>query len=105
MPAETAATPKPCRSPLGEACGPSSRAASMTEHTARQPVMRDQDQQAYTSPFTAAALQFADAMHHVERMEQGRGHRDGAVDPTAALLQALDHQHAGLEVNPIGGEH
>ncbi len=66
--------------------------------------MRDQDQQAYTSPFTAAALQFADAMHHVERMEQGRGHRDGAVDPTAALLQAFDHQHAGLEVNPIGGE-
>jgi hypothetical protein len=39
MPAETAATPKPCRSPLGEACGPSSLATSMTPRIARQPVI------------------------------------------------------------------
>ena len=39
MPAVTAATPKPCRSPLGEAGTPSSPAASITACTARHPVI------------------------------------------------------------------
>jgi hypothetical protein len=32
----------------------------------------------------------------------GDGH--GAVDPGLALLQGLEHQHAGGEVHPIDGE-
>ena len=51
VPAETAATPKPCRSPLGEAWGPSSPPASMTACTAHQPVMRLQGQRRTPLPF------------------------------------------------------
>jgi hypothetical protein len=49
-------------------------------------------------------LQLADAVHQVERGEQGRGHRHGPENSGAALLQAFDHQHAGGEVDTIGGE-
>jgi hypothetical protein len=99
-----AATPKPWRRPFGEACGPSSRAACMTAWTARQPVMRDQGQRRSPRPFAALGLPLADAVHQVEGVEQGRGHRHGAVDAALPLLQALDHQHAGGEVDAIGGE-
>jgi hypothetical protein len=49
-------------------------------------------------------VQLADAVHQVERVEQGRGDRHGAVDPRLALLQGLEHQHAGGEVHAVGGE-
>ena len=49
-------------------------------------------------------LQFADAVHEIERVEQGRGDGHGAVDPRLALLQGLEHQHAGGEVDTIGRE-
>jgi hypothetical protein len=49
----------------------------------------------------AAALQFADAMHEIECFEQCRRHRHGAIEAGAALLQALEHQHAGGEVDTI----
>jgi hypothetical protein len=44
-------------------------------------------------------LPLANAVHQVERLQQGRGNGDGAEDPAAAFLQALDHQHAGGEVH------
>src|SRR4051794_36702603 len=91
MPAETAATPNPCRNPLGEACGPSSRAAAITSCTARQPVIRLQSQT-------------ADPVYEVERVQQGRGRGHAAVDPGPALLEALEGEHAGREVDPVGGE-
>jgi len=46
----------------------------------------------------------ADAVHQVERVEQGRGDGDGAVDPAFPLLQALENQGASGEVDAIGGE-
>jgi len=73
----TAATPKPWRRPLGEACGPSSSAAAMTAWTARQPVMRDQDPEARAAPFVALGLAFADAVHEVEGVEQRWEHGHG----------------------------
>jgi hypothetical protein len=83
MPAETAATPKPWRNPFGEACGPSRSAAAITACTAR--------------------LHLADAVHQFKRIEQGRWDGHGAVDPRLALLH-LEHQHAGGEVDTVGGE-
>ena len=49
-------------------------------------------------------LQFADAVHEIERVEQGRGDGHGAVDPRPALLQGLEHQNPGGEVDTIGRE-
>jgi len=43
-------------------------------------------------------------MHHVERAEQGRRHRHGPEHAGAALLQALYGQHAGGQVDAIGGQ-
>ena len=60
--------------------------------------------EAHAAAFAAPGLQLADAVHHVERFEQGRGHGHGAIDAGAALLQALEHQHAGGEIDAIGGE-
>jgi hypothetical protein len=50
----------------------------------------------------ARGLTLADALHQVERVEQGRGH--GAVDPAFPLPQALQHQDAGGEIDAIGGQ-
>jgi hypothetical protein len=52
----------------------------------------------------APALQLADAVHHVERFEQGGRHWHGAIDTGAALLQAFDHQHAGGQIDAIDGQ-
>jgi hypothetical protein len=60
--------------------------------------------EAVAAPFAALGLPLADAVHQVEGVEQGRGHRHGAVDAALPLLQALDHQHAGGEVDAIGGQ-
>jgi hypothetical protein len=49
-------------------------------------------------------LAFADAVHEVEGVEQSRGDGHGAVDAALPLLQALDHQHAGAEVDAIGSQ-
>jgi hypothetical protein len=49
-------------------------------------------------------LVFADAMHEIERFEQSRGNGHGAIDAGAALLEALEDQGAGGEIDPIGGE-
>ena len=43
-------------------------------------------------------------MHQVECVEEGRGDRDAAIDPVPALLEALEGEHAGGEVDPVGGE-
>jgi hypothetical protein len=43
-------------------------------------------------------------VHRVERVEQGRGDGHGTIDPRLALLQGLEHQHAGGEVHAVGGE-
>jgi hypothetical protein len=86
---------------LGEACGPSDRAAFMTACTARQPVIRLQGPETFAASLAAAESPFAEAVRQVECVEQGRGNRHGAIDPGAALLQALDHQHAGVEVDTI----
>src|ERR1700730_13038552 len=99
MPVETAATPKPCRNPLGEACGPSRPAAAMTAWTARQPVMRDQGQRRTPRPLPRrgcrSRLQFADTMHHGERIEQGRGDGHGTEDPRLTLLAEGAHLAVG----------
>ena len=85
IPTDTAATPNPCRSPLGEACGPSSPAASITAvhgapagHPAPGP-------EALPAPLATAGLQLADAVHQVERLEERRRHGHGTEDPGAAV--------------------
>ena len=104
MPADTAATPKPWRSPLGEACGPSRPAACHHRmHGAPAGHARPRPEP-FATALAAAGLVLADAVHQVERVEQGRGDGHGAIDAGPALLQALDHQHAGGEVHAIGGE-
>ena len=40
-------------------------------------------------------------MHQVERIEQGRGDRHGAVVAVLGLFQGGEHQHAGGEVDAI----
>lgn len=91
--------PKPWRSPLGEACGPSSPAACITGCTARQPVMRDQSQRCPPRPLSRQAWRFA--VHQVERFEQGRGDGHGAIDlETAAALQA---DQVVVENGPVDG--
>ncbi len=60
--------------------------------------------EALAATFAAAPLQLANAVHQVERVEQGRGDGHGAVDPRLALLQRREHQHAGGEVHAIDGE-
>ena len=104
MPAETAATPKPCRSPFGEASGPSSRAAAIdlvhgppTGHPAPGP-------ETGAAAATTAGLQLAHPVHHVEGVQQGRRDGHAAVDARPSLLEALEREHAGGEVHPIGGE-
>ena len=104
MPAVTAATPKPCRSPLGEAGTPSSPAACITACTARQPVIRAPRPEAHAAAFAAPCVQFANAVHHVEGIEQGRGYGHAAKNPGAALFEAFEHQHAGGEIDPVGGQ-
>jgi hypothetical protein len=43
-------------------------------------------------PLPAPTLQLADAVHQVERVEQGWRHRHGAVDAAAAFLEALEQR-------------
>ena len=43
-------------------------------------------------------------MHHVERVEQGRGHGHATEKSRPALLEAFEHQHAGGEIHPIRGQ-
>jgi hypothetical protein len=104
MPAETAATPKPWRSPLGEACGPSRSAVAITACTARQPVMRDQGARGGRRGLChdAPGARGCRAQGRAHRAGQGDGH--SAVDPRLALLQGLEHKHAGGEVDTVGGE-
>lgn len=47
------------------------------------------------------ALGLADAMHQVQGLEQGGGHRHGAIDPVLALLERGEHQHAAGQVHPV----
>ena len=60
--------------------------------------------EAEAAPLAAAGLVFADAVHQVEGVEQGGGNGDGAVDAALAFFQALEDEHAGGEVDAIGGE-
>src|SRR3984957_16643688 len=75
MPAKTAATPKPWRSPLGEACG-SSRPAAAMDGVHGTPAGRARpgpEADADAAALATARLQLADAVHQVKRIEQGRG--------------------------------
>src|ERR1700722_17748800 len=84
MPAKTAATPKPWRSPLGEACG-SSRPGAAMDGARRTPAGRDgvtdtpagrarpgPEADADAAALATTRLQLADAVHQVKRIEQGR---------------------------------
>ena len=55
-------------------------------------------------PFPASALLLANAVHQVERVEQGWRHRHGAVDAAAAFLEALEQQQSTGQVDAVGGE-
>src|ERR1700693_616780 len=37
-------------------------------------------------------------------IEQGRGYGHAAKDPGPALFETFEHQHAGGEINPVGGQ-
>ncbi len=63
--------------------------------------------QAVTASFAAAGLRLTNAMHHVQRTEEAREHRHGAVNTVryrAAFFEALEHEDAGSQVNAISGE-
>jgi hypothetical protein len=60
--------------------------------------------EADAAAFATTRLELADAVHQVERVEQGRRDGHSAVDPRLALLQGLEHKHAGGEVDTVGGE-
>jgi hypothetical protein len=62
----------------------------MTATTRRHAVVRDQDHNGRSSskPPTAA-LDFFEAVDHVERVQQGGRYRDGAVHPFAAFFEAF----------------
>jgi hypothetical protein len=62
MPAETAATPKPWRSPLGEACGPSRPAASH-DGVHGAPAGHPRPKPADPTAFATTGVQLADAVH------------------------------------------
>ena len=47
------------------------------------------------------ALRLTDAMHQIQGLEEGRGHRHGAIDPVLALLERGEHQYAAGEVHPV----
>jgi hypothetical protein len=51
-----------------------------------------------------APLRFPDAVHQVERVQQVGGHRHGAENALAALLQVFEHHHAARQVDLPGGE-
>ena len=55
-------------------------------------------------PLVATRLAFADTVDEIEGFEQGRGNRYRPVDPAATLLEGLEHQHAGGQIDPIGGQ-
>ena len=58
----------------------------------------------HIASFAALALQLADAVDHVERLEEGRGDGHGAVDAGAAFLEALEDKDASGQIDAIGGE-
>jgi len=104
MPAETAVTPKPWRSPLEEARGPGEPGffhdgvdLAPGGHPAPGP-------ETDILTFAAFRLHFTNAMHQVKRLKEGRGDGDGAMDTGAALLKALEDEDAGSEIDAIGGE-
>ena len=101
MPAETAATPKPWRGGGLRAVEAGRRHHGV--HGAPAGHARP-DPQSHATPLAAPPLQLAEAMHQVERVEQGRWDGYGTIDAGPALLEALDHQHAGGEVHAFGGE-
>jgi hypothetical protein len=49
-------------------------------------------------------MPFADAVHHVKRVEQGRGDGRATKDPDAALFEVFEDQHAGRYVDAVRGE-
>src|SRR5215510_8425555 len=51
-----------------------------------------------------APLNFFEAVHHVECVQQDRWHRHGAVHPFAAFFEAFHHDYLVRKIHPPGGE-
>src|SRR5918911_2499100 len=56
----------------------------------------------FVSP--TSALDFFEAVHHVERVQQGGGYRDGAVHTFSAFFEALHNDHLVGKIYPSGCE-